>query len=91
VKLTSTVSFGYNAQVKRYENGFIDEPAVLGPTDRVSDLDQLKKERNISVCDPDGFPLDTSSNSTLLTSTLPLNLSCSRAFPLLRTERLGAA
>ena len=35
-------------RVKGYENGFISNPAVMSPTCTVSDLDDLKAERNIS-------------------------------------------
>mmetsp|Transcript_17299 Transcript_17299/g.29267 ORF Transcript_17299/g.29267 Transcript_17299/m.29267 type:complete len:561 (-) Transcript_17299:256-1938(-) len=36
------------AKVKSYENGFIMEPAVLSPTDILSDLDILRREKKIS-------------------------------------------
>lgn len=39
-------------KVKRYENGFILEPAVMSPNDILSDLDVLREERKIS-----GVPL----------------------------------
>lgn len=39
-------------KVKRYENGFILEPAVMSPDDILSDLDVLREERKIS-----GVPL----------------------------------
>ncbi|CAN0459957.1 unnamed protein product, partial [Hapterophycus canaliculatus] len=35
-------------RVKSYENGFIANPAVMSPSCTVSDLDDLKAERNIS-------------------------------------------
>lgn len=35
-------------RVKSYENGFISTPAVMSPTNTVTDLDDLKAERNIS-------------------------------------------
>lgn len=35
-------------RVKGYENGFISNPAVMSPACTVSDLDDLKAERNIS-------------------------------------------
>lgn len=35
-------------KVKSYENGFIANPAVMSPACTVSDLDDLKAERNIS-------------------------------------------
>ncbi|CAN0525655.1 unnamed protein product, partial [Laminaria digitata] len=35
-------------RVKGYENGFISSPAVMSPSCTVSDLDDLKAERNIS-------------------------------------------
>lgn len=35
-------------KVKSYENGFISNPAVMAPHNTVSDLDELKAERNIS-------------------------------------------
>lgn len=35
-------------RVKRFENGFILDPAVLGPTETVRDLDMLKERYNIS-------------------------------------------
>lgn len=36
------------AKVKGYENGFIDSPAVMSPSCTVADLEDLKRERNIS-------------------------------------------
>ncbi|CAN0128974.1 unnamed protein product, partial [Discosporangium mesarthrocarpum] len=36
------------SKVKNFENGFIDDPAVMGPEETVADLDRLKAARNIS-------------------------------------------
>jgi IMP dehydrogenase len=35
-------------KVKRYENGFIMQPAVLAPYDIVSDLDSIRQMKKIS-------------------------------------------
>jgi IMP dehydrogenase len=41
-------------KVKTYENGFILSPAVLSPTDKISDIDELQAEKKIS-----GVPVTT--------------------------------
>jgi IMP dehydrogenase len=35
-------------RVKNYENGFINEPAVLSPSNTISDLDKLRDDKKIS-------------------------------------------
>ena len=50
-------------RVKRYENGFILDPAVMSPNNTIRDLDILKEQKNIS-----GVPIteDGRSSSRLL-------------------------
>lgn len=50
-------------KVKRYENGFISDPIVLGPNNRISDLDEIKASHGFS-----GIPIteDGSFNSKLI-------------------------
>jgi len=50
-------------KVKRYKNGFIEDPIVLGPHNTIHDLDMIKKRYNFS-----GIPIteDGTRNSRLL-------------------------
>jgi IMP dehydrogenase len=50
-------------KVKRYENGFITEPIVLGPNHRIEDLDRIKENQGFS-----GIPIteDGTPNSKLI-------------------------
>lgn len=50
-------------KVKRYENGFISDPIVLGPNNRISDLDEIKASHGFS-----GIPIteDGSFHSKLI-------------------------
>ncbi|NUM42980.1 MAG: IMP dehydrogenase, partial [Leptospiraceae bacterium] len=54
---------GHVQKVKRYENGFITDPQVLGPNNTIQDLDEIKEKYGFS-----SIPIteDGTSNSKLI-------------------------